>query len=150
MKASRGGRRGMRGAGKWRWAAGWALVLMSISACERDQNPLAAPKSSAQGSPRLLLTADQTEGTVPLTVNFTGTLSGGFDTLVTKVPEVSLAGGASTDADQYMPIPDTLTAARRVYSAREHYFKQGSFKAVLRLHGRGGDILSDTLLITVR
>lgn len=139
----------MRGAGKWRWAAGCALVLMSISACERDQIPPVGPANSAPGPPRLLLTADQTEGTVPLTVNFTGTLSGGFDTMVTKVPEVSLAGGSSTDADLYAPIPDTLTAARRAYNAREHYFKPGSFKAVMRLHGRGGDILSDTLVINV-
>lgn len=140
----------MKGAGQGRWAAGWMLVFLSISACERDQVPSLAPESSAPGVPRLLLTADRTEGTVPLTVNFTGTLSGGFDTMVTKVPEVSLAGGSSTDADLYAPIPDTLTAARHAYSAREHYFKQGSFKAVMRLHGRGGDILSDTLVITVR
>ena len=130
------------------WGCG--LIILCCAACGRLEPSPAGPATGATGPLRLALSADQTSGAVPLTVTFTGRLSGSFDTLFTRVPEVSLAGGATSDADLYSSLPDTLSPARAVYTAREHYFRGGTFRAVMRLHARGGDVVSDTLVITVQ
>jgi len=85
-----------------------------------------------------------------LTVNFTGILYGRIDTLFTTVPEITFNGGSIQPEALYYPLPDTLTGARRMYGAREHYFRNDTFKAVMIVRGRYREIVSDTLVITVR
>ena len=98
---------------------------------------------------RLFLTADTLDGTIPLTVNFTGTLYGTIDTLLLTVPEVSFDGGLGQPPATYEPLADTLARARRIYTAREHYRERRSFRAVMILHSRSGTIVSDTCSLTV-
>ena len=123
---------------------------MFAGSCRQDSAPLSVPDNTGIGPIRLVLTADVMSGTVPLTVNFTGTLYGFIDTLALKVPETTFTGGYNPEEEIYAPLPDTVTPARRSYSAREHYFRQNSFKAVMKLHGVHRDIISDTVTIDVR
>jgi hypothetical protein len=131
------------------WGREAACVLIILSGCGRLEPSPAGPASPASGPARLTISADQTSGAIPLTVTFTGKLSGSIDTLLTRVPEVSLEGGATSGGGEYSSLPDTLAPARPVYTAREHYFRAGTFRAVMRLHARGGDVVSDTLVIAV-
>jgi hypothetical protein len=126
------------------------LQCFFLSSCERKSLPLSVSDDRVDGPARLVLTADTTNGTVPLTVNFTGTLYGRIDTIFLRVPEVSFVGGYDPADEIYVPLLDTLTVARRVYTAREHYFVQHTFKAVMKLHGMYRDIVSDTVVITVQ
>lgn len=126
------------------------LQCVFLSSCERGSLPLSVSDDTADGPVRLVLTADMTNGTVPLTVNFTGTLYSRIDTILLKVPEVSFDGGYNPDDEIYVPRLDTVTVARRVHTAREHYFTQHTFKAVMKLHGMYRDIISDTVVITVQ
>jgi hypothetical protein len=128
---------------------GAACVVIILCGCGRLEPSPAGPSSPVSGPVRLTISADQTSGAVPLTVTFTGKLSGTFDTLLTRVPEVSLTGGSTADAGEYSSLPDTLAPARPAYTAREHYFRAGTFRAVMHLHARGGDVASDTLVVTV-
>jgi hypothetical protein len=66
------------------------------------------------------------------------------------VPELSLLGGYNPEEELYTPAPDTVTFARKSYTGREHYFRQGTFNAVMIVHGVHGDIFSDTVRITVQ
>jgi hypothetical protein len=125
------------------------LALCASLSCERGDPLTNGPDALAGGAVRLLLTADVSTGAVPLTVSFTGTLFGTIDTLFLKVPEFSFDGGTGQPRDAYLPQPDTLAPARRVYPAREHYFQRRTFRAVMTLHGRSGSIVSDTCTISV-
>lgn len=117
--------------------------------CFRDPYFPAEPPEAGDSSIRFILTADVTSGTIPLTVTFTGTIQGPIDTLYTRVPEISLEGGFNPEEELYTPVPDSVTAARQIYQGREHYFRQGTFGAVMILHGVHGDVVSDTVRITV-
>lgn len=127
-----------------------AAGLCVLSSCERETVVSDGSDVLAEGTVRLLLTADVTTGTVPLTVSFTGTLYGAIDTLLLRVPEVSFDGGNNPNPDVYLANPDTLAPPRRLYTSREHYLQSRTFRAVMTLHGRFRDITSDTLLITVQ
>lgn len=118
--------------------------------CTREAYHPTAPAADGAATLRLVLTADVTTGTIPLTVNFTGALQGSIGTSYTRVPEVSLEGGYNTEESLYTPDPDTVTVARASYTGREHYFHPGTFNAVMIVHGVHGDIFSDTIRITVR
>ena len=133
------------------WLLPPAFCFVVISSCTREPYQPTAPAAAGAGSPlRLVLTADVTAGTVPLTVNFTGTLLGRIDTPFTLVPELSLEGGYNPEEELYTPAPDTITIARKSYTGREHYFHRGTFNAVMIVHGTHRDILSDTVHITVQ
>jgi hypothetical protein len=126
-----------------------ALGCAVFSSCMREPYFPTNPPAGGESSIRLILTADMTTGTIPLTVTFTGTLQGPIDTLYTQVPEVSLEGGFNPEEELYTPVPDSVTPARENYQGREHYFRPGTFGAVMILHGVHGDIVSDTVRITV-
>jgi hypothetical protein len=97
---------------------------------------------------RLVLAADTTEGSAPLTVHFTGTLHGNIDTLEMCVPAMVLCPGYGKLCIQYC-LPDTSQPAQRVYTAEETYESVRSYKAVMVLQSKQGLIRSDSLLITV-
>jgi hypothetical protein len=126
-----------------------AMGCAFVSSCLREPYFPPEPPAAGESSIRLILTADVTTGTIPLTVSFTGTLRGVIDTLYTKVPEVSLEGGFNPEEELYTPVPDSVIAARTNYPGREHYFRAGTFGPVMILHGVHGDIASDTVMITV-
>lgn len=126
-----------------------ALALCTFLSCERGSPVSGDPDFLADGPVRLLLTADTSSGTVPLTVSFTGMLYGTIDTLLLTVPEISFDGGTGQPLGAYEPKPDTLAPARRVYTAREHYLQRRAFRAVMILHGRYGTLVSDTCTISV-
>lgn len=126
-----------------------ALSLWAWISCAREFADPAGPEPQTAGAARLVLTADTTAGTIPLTVNFTGVLFGSIDTLLLRVPEVSFDGGTDQVPVLYVPQPDTLARAQREYTARAHYFRHGTYQAVMTLHGRSGNIVSDTCRISV-
>jgi hypothetical protein len=126
-----------------------AFCCIVTPSCRPEASSPAGPSAGGVSPARLILTADVTTGSIPLTVNFTGTLQGYIDTLYTRVPEISLEGGYNPEESLYTPSPDTVTPGRSTYTGREHYFRQGTFNAVMILHGLHGDIRSDTVLITV-
>jgi hypothetical protein len=126
-----------------------ALSLCSGLSCGREFPDPSGPDFHDNGAVQLVLTGDVTAGTIPLTVSFTGTLYGTIDTLLLQVPEVFFDGGTNQVPVLYVPQPDTLAPAQRSYAAREHYFRQGTFRAVMMLHSRYGTIVSDTCRISV-
>jgi hypothetical protein len=126
-----------------------AVGSIVTPSCRPETSSPAGPSGGGLSPVTLVLTADVTNGTIPLTVNFTGTLNGPIDTIYTRVPEVSLEGGYNPEESLYTPSPDTVTPARSAYTGREHYFRQGTFNAVMILHGIHGDVCSDTIQITV-
>jgi hypothetical protein len=126
-----------------------AIATALAASCDREPYFPTTPPDTGQQGVRLTLNADATSGTVPLTVNFTGSLKGPIDTLSTLVPESSLEGGYNPEEALYTPVPDTTAKARGSYQGREHYFRQGTYSAVMIVHGLHGDILSDTVTITV-
>ncbi len=126
-----------------------ALSLCTWLSCEREFAVPNGPDVHDNVAVQLVLTGDVTAGTIPLTVSFTGTLYGLIDTLLLQVPEVFFDGGTDQVPVVYVPLPDTLARAQRIYTAREHYFRHGTFRAVMLLHNRYGTIVSDTCRISV-
>jgi hypothetical protein len=126
------------------------FAVLVLPSCRGDDFSPNVVDEAVGGPARLVLSADVTTGSVPLTVNFTGTLYGRIDTLFTTVPEITFNGGSTQPEALYYPLPDTLTGARRTYGAREHYFRNDTYRAVMIVHGRYRTIVSDTLVITVR
>ena len=133
-------------------AASFLLAFGSVIAtsCRPESTSPVGPSAGGRSRVVLVLKADVKSGTVPLTVNFTGALLGRIDTVFTLVPEVSLEGGYNPEESLYTPSPDTVTPGRSTYTGREHYFHQGTFNAVMILHGLHGDIHSDTVQISVQ
>lgn len=127
-----------------------SLAALVLPSCTRESFPPTATEGMERGPIRLVLTADVTTGSVPLTVNFTGTVYGRIDTVFTTVPEITFHGGSTQSESPYHPVPDSITSVRRTYSAREHYFRNDTFKSVMIVHSRYREIVSDTLVITVR
>jgi hypothetical protein len=127
----------------------FVMTCLACSGCGRESLPSSVSDTQHAAPLRLALSADDTSGTVPLTVNFTGKLLGPIDTLVVRVPPITLAGGYNPEEEIYVPVPDTTTPAKKTYSAREHYFRQATYRAVMRVHALSGDIVSDTVVITV-
>jgi hypothetical protein len=125
------------------------IISAEFCACRGPQNDPLAPEEGVPLQARLVLKADVSRGTVPLTVNFLLSLEGPIDTIFTRLPEVSLLGGYNPEEALYAPLSDSVTSARRSYSGREHYFRTGVFKAVMVLHGIHGDMYSDTVQISV-
>lgn len=97
--------------------------------------------------PRLVLTADNTNGSEPLTVNFTGTFYGKIDTLQMLVPADIMFPGIGKTVIIYS-LPDTLQSARRTYTS-SYTYPAGNYKAVLLLQSKYKRFVSDTLNITV-
>lgn len=120
------------------------LLLLSSSiflSCKENSTELIDNQS-----PRLVLSADKTDGQAPLTVNYTGTFYGNIDTIQMLVPADIMFPGAGKTVIIYA-LPDTLQPARRTYSSWYTY-PAGNYKAVMMLQSNFSRFVSDTLTIT--
>lgn len=101
---------------------------------------------------RLVLKADKTSGTVPLTVNFTAEIKGDTTGLVGFVPDYFFFPGGGRTIIRYA-LPDTLQKIK-TWSNQETYYIPGTIKVVLLYQGKKNnalfDLWSDTLTIKVQ
>jgi len=96
------------------------------------------------------LTADNISGPSPLQVNFTAYLSGAnIDTIKLFYPPTTLYHGTGKTVIRYAQ-RDTFVFAKHEYSTKYTYsVPPGVYHAYLVLNGLSGDIVSDTLDISV-
>lgn len=123
------------------------ILLMGLFlSCEETTQPIDSNEL------RLVLKADKTSGTVPLTVNFTAEIKGDTTGLVGFVPDYFFFPGGGRTIIRYA-LPDTLQKIK-TWSNQETYYIPGTIKVVLLYQGKKNnalfDLWSDTLTIKVQ
>ncbi len=98
---------------------------------------------------KLVLKADKTNGSSPLTVKFSGKIDGNTEGLIGQVPDYFFFSQIGMTVIPYS-IPDTSQALRIDWSSEETY-PVGEYKVVLLYQGikdgKNVNLLSDTLII---
>lgn len=123
------------------------ILLMGLFlSCEETTQPIDSNELT------LVLKADKTSGTVPLTVNFTAEIKGDTTGLVGFVPDYFFFPGGGRTVIRYA-LPDTLQKIK-TWSNQETYNIPGTIKVVLLYQGKKNnalfDLWSDTLTIKVQ
>ena len=122
------------------------LLIGLFLSCEETTQPIDSNEL------RLVLKADKTSGTVPLTVNFTAEIKGDTTGLVGFVPDYFFFPGGGRTVIRYA-LPDTLQKIK-TWSNQETYYIPGTIKVVLLYQGKKNnalfDLWSDTLTIKVQ
>jgi hypothetical protein len=99
-------------------------------------------------TPKLVLTADTTRGSIPFAVKFTGTFLGRIDTVKMDTLKCYLLTGVPGEFFETFPHPDTIL--RRTYELSTNYgYDVGTYKAVMVVQTKYQEFVSDTLVITV-
>jgi hypothetical protein len=98
--------------------------------------------------PKFTISADQTWGSPPFTVHFTGTFSGKIDTIETPVPACILFPGVGRTIVPYW-LTDSVQPAKAVYYDSCSYII-GTYRATMRLYTKHKTYDSDTLTIIVK
>jgi hypothetical protein len=98
--------------------------------------------------PKLILTADTTRGSFPLTVNFTGTFHGAIDTIKVNNLVCRLISGLPTRYGPVFHYPDTVLNRSYTISTTYPYYT-GTYKASMVIQTTYQEFLSDTITITV-
>lgn len=115
-------------------------------ACEESTEP---EKSNQL---KLILTADKTSGTAPLTVNFSAQITGDTTGFSGLVPDYFFFTAGGSTIIRYA-LPDTLQKIK-YWSHQETYNAVGTVKVVLLYQGfknnTSYDLWSDTLVVTVQ
>jgi len=100
---------------------------------------------------KLVLSADKTTGSAPLSINFTGKILGNTEGLIGHVPDYLFFSDHNGTLIRYI-IPDTSVALNINWNTTENY-TSGEYNVVLLyqgiLNGENFDLFSDTLKITV-
>ena len=98
---------------------------------------------------KIILSADKTNGTAPLTVKFNGKIEGNTEGIVGQVPDYFFFSQIGMTVIPYS-IPDTSQALVSNWNSEKTY-PSGEYKVVLLYQGRKDGIsfnlLSDTLII---
>lgn len=122
------------------------LLIGLFLSCEETTQPIDSNELT------LVLKADKTSGTVPLTVNFTAEIKGDTTGLVGFVPDYFFFPGGGRTIIRYA-LPDTLQKIK-TWSNQETYYIPGTIKVVLLYQGKKNnalfDLWSDTLTIKVQ
>ena len=122
------------------------LIVSIFYSCEETTQPIDSNEL------RLVLKADKTSGTAPLTVNFSAEIKGDTTGLVGFVPDYFFFPGHGRTIIRYA-LPDTLQKIK-TWSNQETYNASGTIKAVLLYQGYKNnapfDLWSDTLIINVQ
>lgn len=125
------------------------IVIISalfILSCNNSTDP------NDSDSLKLILSADKTNGSAPLTVNFSGKIEGNIEGIVGQVPDYFFFSQIGMTVIPYS-IPDTTQALNNTWSSEKTYPSSGEFKVVLlyqgKKEGENFNLLSDTLLIKV-
>jgi hypothetical protein len=122
------------------------LIVSIFYSCEETTQPIDSNEL------RLVLKADKTSGTVPLTVNFTAEIKGDTTGLVGLVPDYFFYPGGGRTIIRYA-LPDTLQRIK-TWSNQVTYNVPGKVKAILLYQGIKNntpfDLWSDTLVVTVQ
>lgn len=122
------------------------LLIGLFLSCEETTQPIDSNELT------LVLKADKTSGTVPLTVNFTAEIKGDTTGLVGFVPDYFFFPGGGRTVIRYA-LPDTLQKIK-TWSNQETYNIPGTIKVVLLYQGKKNnalfDLWSDTLTIKVQ
>ena len=123
------------------------LIVSIFYSCEETTQPIDSNEL------RLVLKADKTSGTVPLTVNFTAEIKGDTTGLKGLVPDYIFFPGQGNTIIRYV-ILDSLQEVHPNWSVQKIYFNSGIVKTVLLYQGcKNGsdfDIWSDTLTINIQ
>lgn len=121
-------------------------MLVILSGCNNSSEPVYS------GEPKLVLTADKTTGSAPLTVKFFGKIQGKTDGINSQVPDYFFFSRTGKTVIPYS-IPDTSQNLRTDWSEEITYNIAGSYKVVLLYQGiKDGNkfnLFSDSLLIKV-
>jgi hypothetical protein len=122
------------------------LIIFILYSCEETTQPIVSNELN------LVLKADKTSGSAPLTVNFSAEINGDTTGLVGFVPDYFFFPGHGRTIIRYA-LPDTLQKIR-VWADQETYIAPGTIKAVLLYQGKKNnapfDLWSDTLIINVQ
>ncbi|MFA6597937.1 MAG: hypothetical protein WCS69_09460 [Ignavibacteriaceae bacterium] len=121
-----------------------SFVLALMFGCKENSTEV-----KEDTTPRLVLTADKTSGTAPLTIKFSGTFLGKIDTVSMLVPDYFLLPGHEKTLIRYA-LPDTTQSARQVYTEERTYNTSGTVKLVMLLQSKYKDYYSDSLPITIK
>ena len=121
------------------------FISLTIISCDNATEP-------NSDSLILILSADKTNGSAPLTVEFSGKIEGKTDGIVGQVPDYFLFSQIGMTVIPYS-IPDTTQALNNTWSSEKTYPSSGEYKVVLLYQGKKDgenfNLLSDTLLIKV-
>lgn len=122
-----------------------ALILWG---CNNSTEP---GKLNVDNTLRVILSADKTSGTAPLTVKFAGRIQGDTSSFVGHVPDYSL-GSPSSFTSVVRIIPDT-TQPIRIWNSEKKLMHPGEYKFFLEYlgikNGMNLTLFSDTLTIKV-
>ena len=124
----------------------WASLL--LLGCNNSTDP---GKLNVDNTLRVILSADKTSGTAPLTVKFSGRIQGDTSSFVGHVPDYAL-GSPSSFTTIVEVVPDT-TQPLRSWNSEKILAHPGEYKFFLQYlgikNGMDSTLYSDTLTIKV-
>jgi len=122
------------------------FIVSIFYSCEETTQP------TDSNELKLVLKADKTSGTVPLTINFTAEIKGDTTGFKGLVPDYFFYPGGGRTIIRYA-LPDTLQKIK-TWSNQETYNVPGTIKVVLLYQGKKNntpfDLWSDTLVVTIQ
>ena len=122
------------------------FLSLTFISCDNSTEP------NDSDSLKLILSADKTNGSAPLTVKFSGKIEGKSDGIVGQVPDYFFFSQIGMTVIPYS-IPDTSQTLVSGWSSEKTY-PVGEYKVVLLYQGtkdgNSFNILSDTLLIKAK
>lgn len=125
------------------------VFIFLMLECDKDSTSIDQDKSKI----KFKLSADKIEGNAPLTIKFTGTLTGNIDTLkLCNGCPYSFCKSNPHTCILYCSSCDTPISAQTEYFYEYTYDDSGTYRPYmwLNLFGLKNRIYSDTLIVTVK
>ena len=122
------------------------FLLLFINNCQNSTSP------DSSDTLKLILSANKTSGTAPLTVNYIAKIEGNTYGIIGSVPDYIFFSGTGKTIIKYI-IPDTTQVFKNNWADEIIYNTAGEYKVVLlyqgEVNGNKLELYSDTLTVKV-